>query len=214
MWAAANLLGLGVGLFPQVLSATSNPYASHALQVLAVAQIEFLLLAYPAILIFRQLRIPRNRLPYAGAAHLKLALLPSMFEIVLWAVLAVPFWAAAGYFADATFQDVIRTAILWAGFFLPAWGMALLARRGEGGRTIALLLAAVFGLGAPAAGYVVREFSAHFPAWLGKIIPATLAWSVAQSRLGHWAPRPLWAFVLFPAIGLAMILLHAALPKR
>jgi hypothetical protein len=195
-----NLAALAVGLFPQILIAPDVAGAMvvpPALSTLAAGQIGFLLLAYPLIL--------SRRMANAKPAPSRTAV---VLEAVFWMLLAAPFMATAAYFSDATVQDVVRTAVFTASGFVAGWGLAALASMGAGAAGLAVLIGATAVLGGSAANYMAMEFWPASPLpWLWRACPATFAWSLAAARQDSWIPLPLWAWLIWPAAGAAMMLL-------
>jgi hypothetical protein len=202
-WGGANLAALAVGLFPQVLIAPDAAGARAlppALGALAVGQAGFLLLVYPLVLARR-----------SQTARLRMGQSAVVLEAVLWLLVAAPFLATAGYFCDATVQDVVRTAIFTASAFVAGWGLAALAGMGAGAAGMAVLIGVLAVLGGPAANYLALEFWPASPSpWLWRACPVTFAWSVAGVRQASWVPSPTWAWLIWPGAGAALMLLRQA----
>ena len=196
-WGGANVAALAVGLFPQLIAARQMQDLSApppALRALAVGQVAFLLLIYPLILARR-----------AGARHMATDWLAVPLEASIWLSVALPMLAVAGYLADATVRDVVRTGLLVMSAFVVGWGLAALARS-PAGVSWSVLIAVLLALGGPAANYVMAEFGAtDAPAWLWRGCPVTFAWSVAAVRQQCWLPAPLWAWLVWPGAAVAAI---------
>lgn len=212
-WLAVNLAGLAAGFFPGLIVvptsvAPSAPPAS--LQTLITAQVCFLLLVCPLSL------LPPRR---AGedddqtAFALGRCLIGWAAEAALWLAMAAPFVMAGAHLADAAVQDVVRAELLVLAAFVTAWGLATLAARGRTGMSLASLIGVLAVLAGPFAVYLAWEFVSASPAVWHAAVP-TFAWSAAQSRLGGWTPAPAWAWLLWPALGVALMLLYVVVPRR
>lgn len=208
-WGAVNLAALAGGLFPRLITLGASAESSAelpTLQSLLACQVGFLLLIYPMILAGRAAR----EYPRASLGRL---LRHFFLEMILWLVVALPFLVVAAYLANATPRDAGRSMLLVVGAFLAAWGLALLAGRGAGGMSLSVLVSVLAVLGLPAAWYLTSpDFLPAQPGWLWDLAPTLFAWSTAHERIASWLPVPLWALILWPAIGLAMIFLHLIRP--
>ncbi len=190
------LAGLAVGLWPEAIhqsQAHRRGAPLPVLQAVAVAQCAYFLLVWPIILAFRS--DSRHGAPRAGGA---------IAESALLLVVAIPFYVAAGYFADATVADLARTAVAVCGGLPLAWACGLWMATCCPARPAALAAALTLAVGGAAGYYVVGEFlgggSAAAARVLWQISPITFAWSVAQSQAGHWLPRPLWPLAAWALI--------------
>jgi len=194
-----NLAALAVGMFPECIVSARRLSAAAplpTLRTLAVGQVAFLLLAGPLL-------FAKHPVTWPGR----------LAELALWLLVALPFLAVAAYLADATAQDAVRVGCLILSAFLAAWGLAALAGRGGGGVSLAVLIGVLAVLAGPAVNYLAWEFSPTAPpAWLWQLFPATFAFSAAGARQGLWLPGPLWAWLIPPAIGAALLLLNLIAP--
>ena len=200
-WGAVSLAGLAVGLFPQIVSARATDAATlPALQAVATVQVGFLLLIYPLIVARRR----RGGLTW-----------PAVFlEALVWMVTALPVLGAGAYLADATVVDTIRTCMLISAAAVTGWGLAAMAGRRAARASLAVLIGVLVVLGGPAANYLALEFA---PApwrlgWLWHVSPVTFAWSVAASRQGDLVPTPVWAWLVWPVAGAALVFLDVFRP--
>ena len=214
LYLAALLAALAIGLWPEAIfpsRADVRAAPLPTLQVLAVVQVSYFLLAYPLIVLVRSAR--RTVRPH---------LAPALAEVVTQLLMALPFYVAAGYLADATLADCLRTAAyvscvclaaLFAGSYLAADG---------GPKAPALLILIIAVVGLPAAYYLALEFLAALgqPGWLWHLGPATFAWEIAASRpptqpgTPIWGPGPLWAWLVWPAVAAAGVCIRAILHGR
>ena len=203
------LAGLATGLwhdaiFPSGYSLQAAPLP--VLQSLAVAQVAFVLLAYPMVL------LGRSRRPPGASARTFWA--ETIVESGVYLVLAVPFYAVGAYLADATATDAVRTGVYSAGLLPLAWAAgAHFADRRRGASAVVLLLA-IAALGLPAACYIALEF---FPSgsgrWVRELAPATFAWRTAAARQGWLLPWPRWPWLIWPAVAIVAISANLMVPK-
>ena len=207
LYLAFCLAGLAAGLWPDAIypSRADVPAAPlPVLQALAVAQVAFFLLAGPLVLWSLRAASPRRYWPRAAAT------------LATYLLVAVPFYVAGAYLADATPADAVRTAV-YIVCLLPLCGAAgVWLSGGSGARAATLVFLLVAAIGLPAGCYIAREFlAAVAPAeWLRQLAPATFAWQTAASRGGSLLPSPAWAALVWPAAGAAGILLRALIPHR
>ncbi|NQU76082.1 MAG: hypothetical protein HQ546_07215 [Planctomycetes bacterium] len=200
-WGGVNLAALCVGLFPRLLLAESAAPTGPlpALQALAIGQVGFALLIYPLILACRM-------------QHRRCA--EDIVEACLWMLMSLPFFAVAGYFADATAQDVVRVAVLTASMLFAGWGLADLAGWGSAGVSVSVLISVLIVLGGPMANYLAWAFWQELPPmWLWQGCPMTFASSVAAVRQDAWIPGPLWAWLLWPALAVTFVLVREGLGR-
>ena len=196
LYLAFCLAGLAAGLWPRAIFVPRGDAGGAplpALKTLVVAQIAFGLLVWP-LGALRRARLGAARRYWSAA----------IAEAAVYLVLAVPFYIAAAYLADAVAEDVVRAVIYVACVWtLPLAAGAHLAagRPGRGAVMLVLLLAA---MGLPAAHYIALEFLAPPSAeFLSRLSPATFAWAASASRGAAWYPQPLWAILVWPAVAAA-----------
>jgi hypothetical protein len=211
-WRAAGLLylglcvaGLALGLWPQIIYPTiregPGPAPLPALRTVAIAQAAFFAMAYPLVMLVRS---AKNR---AGG------LAASLLECGTMVVLSLPMVATAAWLADAALADMVRAQLYVLAIAALGCGLGQLARRPAAATAVAVAGAAVL-LGLPAAAYIVLEFSPLETTRLWDASPALAAWGVAASRQMAVLPQPLWAWLLWPAVGAAAALLAVLLRKR
>jgi len=205
VYLAFCLAGLAAGLWPEAVFLSRDPAAGAplpTLKTLAASQIAFGLLVWPLVVLARAQRGPRRR--YWGGA---------VAEMIIYLVLAGPFYVAAAYLADAVATDVVRSAIYVACVWTLAVAAGAQLGSGKPGRVVVVLVLAALGL--PAAHYVALEFITPESArLLGRLSPATFAWSASASRGPSWYPQPLWAAIVWPAAAAAGVFLFMLLPGR
>jgi len=167
------------------------------LKALAVAQAAFILLIHPLVLARRAARA-------GGGAYWCACAVESGVMLAV----AVPFYAAAGWLADAVWTDCLRLAIAVAMLWPVAWsaGRAMAGGRVPSAALVVLWTAAV---GLPWAYYVAREF---VPSWSGAGVlwllgPVTFVWDAAASRGQTWWPQPIWPILVWLAFAAALGLL-------
>lgn len=209
-YLAMLLAGLAAGLWPAAIYPQRGDISAAplpTLQTLAEAQLAFILIVQPLLVMWRADRSP------AGVSSAAL-----MWESVLLLGIAAPFYAGAAWLADATAADVARTAFYVLCCWPMGWAMAYHLRPG-GARSAAIVLLAMVAIGLPALYYLAREFllpggPAEKLLWLWQIAPATFAWDVAASRTASWLPQPLWAGVVWLSaallIGVARLLFSSS----
>lgn len=211
LWYLVLLLGgLAAGLWPAAIYPQRGDISAAplpTLQTLAEAQLAFILIVQPLLVIGRAERSP------AGVSS---ALL--MWESVVLMGITAPFYVGAAWLADATAADVARTAFYVLCCWPMGWALAYHLRRG-GARSAAVVLLAAVAIVLPALYYLAREFilpggPAEKLLWLWQIAPATFVWDVAASRSASWLPQPLWAGVLWLSaalvIGVARLLFSSS----
>ena len=207
-WLALLTAGLAAGLWPDAIyppRADLRPAPLPVLPAVAAAQAVFIFLVYPLVLMHRSRRGGRPMRP-GGVVG----------ESVLLMLAAAPFHAAGAWLGDASAADVARGVLAVAATWPVAWAAgALLPARRKAGSAVVLFLAAA-ALGLPAMYYIALEFFAAGPraAWLWHLGPVTFAWENAAARATEFLPRPLWAWLTWPAAALAGLLLHYVLPGR
>lgn len=206
LYLAAVLAGLAAGLFPEAIAPSKDAYRPAPLPVLqtvAVAQVAFILLVHPLIILARSHRGCGRRY-FPGV----------LIESGVWLLLAAPFYAAGAYLADAVAADCVRTVIAVVCIWPLAWvaGDCLRSARAWRSPTVLILLLAAVGL--PAAYYVAREFVPSADAdWLWHLAPATFVWEAAGSHGESLLPGPAWALLVWPAVAAAGLLARLLLAK-
>jgi len=204
LYLAVLLAGLGAGLWPRTLwpELTHSPAAPlPTLQTLAVAQLMFILVVYPMVLLRRY---GGEGTPIAPATYWRTV----TAESGLGMLLALPFIIPAAFLANATVTDVVRHVVCLAAFWPLAWlAGAHFARRRRGAWLVTGGLGLI-ALGAPAACYIATEFLTAAAADLaGMLTPVLLIWRNAAARIDHLLPTPLWAWLIWPAIAVLAALL-------
>ena len=203
---AALLVGLAVGLWPQRIFPSKSPAVGGALatlQALAVSHVIFLVVIWPLVSMRRSpgqaMRL--GRVVLAAAVHV---------------LIAVPFYVAAAWLADAGPADVIRTAVYLAVLAPLGWAAGAYMGSGRAGGSWILLAMLLLAAGLPAAHYIAREFlaGAGDAGWLWSLGPATGVWDVAASRGGSVVPRPVWPLAVYLVAAAALALVRAAIGKK
>ena len=196
--AAALLVGLAAGLWPQAIFPSKSPAgggALPALQALAVSHVIFVVLIWPLMLM---------RGVSGGASR------PAriIVTVALYVLVSAPFYVAAAWLGDAGPVDVIRTAVYVACLAPLGWAAGTYMAGGRAGSSWVLLAMLLVVAGVPAAHYIALEFlsGAGNAGWLWALGPATGVWDVAASRGESIVPRPVWplAIYLIAAAGIAL----------
>ena len=206
------LAGLASGLWHDAIFPSRDslqPAPLPVLQSLAVAQVAFVLLAYPMVLLRRS-----RRTSGVPAASVRTFWPETIVESSVYLLLAVPFYAVGAYLADATATDAVRTGLYLAGLLPLAWAAGAHFTDRRRGTSIVVLLLAITALGVPAAYYIALEF---FPSgsgrWLRELAPATFAWRTGAARQDWWLPWPRWPWLLWPAVATVAISASLMVPK-
>ena len=207
LYLAAMLAGLAAGLWPEAIVPRSRQLAAAplpTLQTLAVAQVAFILLIHPLVILHRSSRGPiTSYWPQ------------TVVESAGMLLVTAPLYVAAAFLADAVAADVIRTALYVLCLWTVSWAAGKhLAFRHRGHWAILLVLW-VLALGGPAAYYIARELLTT-PAratWLWHLSPATFAWQTAQARQGGYLPTPIWPALIWPGLAAIAVGCDALLPK-
>lgn len=201
------LTGLAAGLYPDAIYPTSGdfrPAPLPSLHTLAVAQVGFFLLVYPIVLFRRSSLQSEIQNPKS-----------EILETLGFFLVSVPFYVAAGWVADATVVDCLRTGIAVAAICPLGWMAGrLLARPATRGPVLAGLLAITIGL--PGLYYIFREFLRILPAeWvIWNLSPVTFAWSASTARNASLLPEPIWAFLIWPGAAAIYALISAIAPQK
>ncbi len=189
------LAGLAGGLWPEFLWPVSSyfrPASLPTLQTLALAQILFFTLVWP-VAEFRRV----EPTPFTGQALGTAGLL----------FLTVPFYFVAGWLADATLVDCIRTGLIVLAMAPLGWagGRMLRVQFLRGPVMLGLM---VIMLGLPGAYYFLREFYPQISiAWLWRVCPVGLAWCGSVSRETFLFPRPIWTIAAWPMFSVMILLI-------
>ncbi len=196
MWHLVVCLGaLAIGLWPGAVVAeygAPNSVPLPVLQCLAVAQVGFILLVYPLILMRRSLRDSEK--------SKKLCPLQMAIESFVMMLTAAPLYVIGTYLSDGVFADAVRLWLYLAGIFPLGWlaGMHL----ARGWRIGAMLGAVLIALGLPAGFYIAAEFAPSAAIVMRRIAPAIFAWDVASPRGPTYWPDPLWAWFIWPGVAI------------
>jgi len=190
---------LAAGIFPDAIAPSIDGLAPRSLAVLpcvAVGQAAYVLLIWP--------------LAVAGSRR------PAGRQLAVALALSLPAWILAGVMSDAVVVDVARAAI-YILLLLPLAIAAADLLSGPAMRQMTLLGLFVVLLGLPAGYYIVREFVAASP--LGPVEriwqagPLTAVWGIAAPRSGGWFPQPMWAAVVWPALGILLLVVRLAIGR-
>jgi hypothetical protein len=213
----------GIGIWPDAIYPREHTAAPlPTLQILTVTQLAWFLLVWPLVALRRSEPGPRcdasvsEAEPSLDAPNTPTdATGPSWADTLLeWLVLlaaTTPFYLTAGWLADATVADVVRTVLLVISFWpMAMWMTALILR--PWGRAVALLL----GLGFTAAGAMLVYFALEYIStaaghWLWEVLPVGLTWQATASRQ-PWATLD-WRWGIAPVLGI-LGLLAMQLPPR
>jgi len=204
VYLAVMLIALAVGLWPQSISPSGDPYRPAAvpvLQTLAVGQVAFWLLAYPVIVLFRASEGAWRWWPDA------------VVETIFWTFLGAVFFVPAVWLSDSLPGDAVRAAVYVATLFPAAWVGGAWLSSGKTGRSGVMLAFAFAALGLPGLWYVFAEFlpSVGWHETLWRLSPALEAWTVSAAR---GSMGPFWPLVVWPAIAAAAFALWTILPKK
>jgi len=189
-WLVLCLLGFAAGLWPEAMVHPKTPRGLVPLPTLpavAAAQVGFLLLVYPVVVLRRATKSGSATHPYEFCPGL------ATVELAALVVMATPFYVAAAWFSDGGGADVFRTALCVAAMIplsvgLSAW--CLPARRAAS-RCVALIAGLVISVALPAGVYLGHEFLR--PAWadtLWQTAPVTIAWTHATGT-----PLLVWTLI-------------------
>lgn len=196
VFLAFSAAAAAAGAFPELFlpaHVAQGMTAPPALPTLMAAQAIFIMAFCPLLL------RPREGRPLGGY------LLETVGEYVLWLIVSIPLYAVAGWLSDATAREVARGVLYLSAVAAGAWGLGLWVGSGRAGLAAAAVLAALMAaVGLPVIHYVAAEL-AESPAslwWLAPAAPATCAFALTADRAGPWHPHPIWAWALWPTIGL------------
>lgn len=213
------------------------------LHTLAAGQVLFFLLVYPLVVGKRE-REARHGGPSAGSGKngglqisdfgLKSEILISgskrvscrdtnsefrdtffatVTEIIGLFLVTIPFYFTAAWLGDATLRDVFRVVLavaavcplsVLAGRWLPRRGCAAWA----------LIGLAVIALGLPGAWYIGVEFLGRSGQALWSASPVLFVWSSASARKATMLPQPLWAWLAWPILAVAVTMIGVMADRR
>lgn len=218
LYLASLLAGLAAGLWPETIwpaLAQADAAPLPTLQTLAVAQLAFVLVVYPMVLLGRFGRLESTDDapdPRPADRHYWRAVLA---ESAMFMLLAVPFYVPAAFLADATVADVVRHVICIGSFMPLAWLAGAHFAQGRRGAWVVILALLAAALGMPAACYIALEFlTPGLAHWLGQATPALLVWRAAASRSADLLPQPVWAWLGWLALAALAAATGAVVPAR
>jgi len=215
-WLVVCLLGIAAGLWPEAIVFPKTPRRMTplpTLSALAAAQVVFLLLIYPLIML-------RRATKHAGVAERTTT--PSFYnfcpglataELAALVVAATPFYVVAAYFADGGASDVFRTALCVGAFIPLSVGLCgwCLPARSPATRCTALILGLSVAACLPAGVYLAHEFlRPAWADWLWQAAPVTLAWASVNPHAANHALLPPETTALTVWVLLGLITLIAA----
>ncbi len=213
VYLAVSVVALGAGLFPELLlqpDLARGFISPPALQVLLAAQAGLLILFCPLLL-------ARRRAPHSAAGGLLARFALASGEFILLLIASLPLYWAAAWFGNAAAADVVRGVLYLVAVAVATWGLSLWAVRDSPAGALAVSLAsALIVVAAPVSYYLLAELTrlSVRPDWLWSAAPVTCAFSVGASRGGSWYPAPLWAWALWPIVGVALTLARLLAPGR
>jgi len=196
MYVATCLAGLAAGLWPDAIHRSQSLHVAPlpTLRALVVAQVVFMLIVHPLVLLRR-----------TGAGE---RLSQSSWEFSAWLLVTIPFYIVAAWLADAVVADVMRAVIVVIAVSVFAWGGGVVMARLKAFCPAAMLALLLTAIGMPAVYYILRDF-VGVPAmrlrWLWDLAPVTLAWDAAAARSGSWYLLPVWPWVFWLLAGGAMM---------
>ncbi len=202
-----SLLALAAGAFwefflpaHQMGTRTGPP----ALQMLISTQAVFLVMFWPLLVGRRQYR------------RIGVFLFRSVVEYVIFLAVSVPLYVVAAYLSDATATDVIRSLLYLSAVAVGALGLGLWVQAGRAAIvTVVTLAGALVAVGMPVMYYLLAELTAAGSVgWLWWASPATCAFESAAARAANWYPTPLWAWALWPVVGVVLFLVHELKKKK
>jgi hypothetical protein len=195
---------LAAGTFPELF------LPAHIHATIATAPALSLLLAGQALAIVLLGPVTARTIACPGLASLHFGL-----RWLLYLLACLPLYAVAGWLSDATAGDVVRGLLYLLAVGLGAWGLALWAALDRPWVlpvvTLAGLLLAFAG---PVAAYIMAEFADQTPLWLWQLSPATFAFDQGAPRGPTWYPQPLWAWGVWPVMGVVLALARLLIGSR
>jgi len=199
------LAGLAVGLWPDSVRGSINPYwltLTPAVQTLTIAQAAFCLLVYPVIVIFRA----RGRSAWR--------LWPdAIVEMLFWTAISVVFYIPAVWLSGSSPIDAIRAAAYVLSLWPLVWVFAAWVTSARPAGSLVLLVSVFAAIGLPWLWYVSAEFffGVGWSDTLWHLCPVTCAWSISSPG-GSLAP--LWALAVWPVFAAFMFAVYLVLPGR
>jgi len=209
-----SLGALAAGAFAELLVQPGFARARSvppAFPVLMAAQAGMVILFWPLLTARRAAAAGR------GALSLPRYLALAASEYLVGVLVAGPLYLLAAWLSDATALDVVRAVLYLTGVAVAAWGMGAWVLGGATvAGTAAALASVMIALAAPAGYYLLAELTglAVRAQWLWSAAPVTCAYSAAAARAPLWQPVPIWAWLLWPAAGAALILTRLLIPPR
>ena len=192
---AVLLSGFAAGLWPEAIYTTEPRIGAPlpALQTVALAVAVCLLLVLPLQAIGWDL----GRRPAR-------ALLAAAAEAAVVVGLALPLLGGGAVVADATPVDMARVVLMLAALVPAALAAAVWMQR-PAARPGVLVASLTATAGLPAGWYIAADFLLAWDGdWLWHAGPLTRLWSVGASRQ-PLAVGPLWAWLLWPLVGAALL---------
>ncbi len=212
VFLVVSLLALSAGAFFGFLLPahwSGNRLGPPALQVLISVQAVFLIMFWPLL-------VGQRRYRGIGAF-----LFRSAVEYIIFLAVSVPLYVVAAYLSDATATDVIRSLLYLSAVATGAMGVGLWARTGRAAIiTVVTLAGALIAVGGPVLYYLLVELTdaAGSVGWLWRGSPATWAFESAAARGANWYPTPIWAWALWPVVGIALtftyLIVHESKKKK
>jgi hypothetical protein len=196
VFLAVSLAGLALGSSPESLfPAHAISGDSPALPVLLAVQAGMLFLLAPFG------RQAGGCCAGADAAH-------AFGRSILLLIVSSPMYLAAAYLSNAVAGDVLRGGLYLLMAAAGAAGLGVWASHARWPIAVVGTLAAMLvALAGPVAYYLIAEFvgRSFAPQWLWWFTPSTCAFSLGQSRHA-WDLAPLWAWLVWPIIGVVLVL--------
>ncbi len=203
---AVSLAALAAGAMPELFIPRDRAgefAAPPAMGLMLAAQVVFVLLLSTLLV--------RPRAGSAAGAYL----LASLAEFAVLVAASAPLYVIAAWLSDGAVRDVARCLLYLAAVATAAWGLGQwTASSRPAALTVVALLAAVAAVGAPVVCYLLAEL-ADSPAgggWLSPATPATFGFRLAD-RSPDLLVGPVWAWLLWPAVGAAAMLARLLAPK-
>jgi len=193
VFLAVSLGGLALGTMPELMLPEHRVEAMSAvpaLPMLLAVQAAFIMLFRPVLA--RWYARPAQIVRFAA-------------EHLVWLVVSIPLYVVAAWLSDASAWEAAGGAGYLTAVAAGAWGLGLWAGAAPpAAMTAVALLATMVALGGPVACYIVAEFRGWSAGLDGLLwaFPATCGWRLA-CRADTSAVAPVWAWALWPVVGLA-----------